>query len=95
MDGGLLYWGNQRYFKQGSEIDVYFHRCPASGEHGWTFLSWGLHIRGIFIRSFRVKQNARQTSISVHRGPAGETGGVPVLDPEVIKILSLGAVWNF
>jgi len=48
--------------------------------------------------------------ISLHRGHVGEPGGglfagiferkknyiwVPFLDPEDIKILSLGAIWNF
>ena len=48
--------------------------------------------------------------LSLHRGPVGEPGGgpsagtferkekfiwVPFLDPEDIKILSLGAIWNF
>jgi hypothetical protein len=48
--------------------------------------------------------------LSLHRGPAGEPGGgsfartferkekyiwVPFLDPEIIQILSLGAIWNF
>jgi len=48
--------------------------------------------------------------LPLHRGPVGEPGGglfagtskrkekyiwVPFLDPEAIKILSLGAIWNF
>ena len=52
----------------------------------------------------------KQASLPLHRGPAGEPGGgsfvgtfqrrekyiwVPFLDPEVIKILSLGAIWDF
>ena len=48
-----LYWGTLRYVKQGSEMGVYFHRGPTFGEHGWAFLSWGLLIRGFFIRPFR------------------------------------------
>jgi hypothetical protein len=50
------------------------------------------------------------TGISLHRDPVGELGGdslvgtyerkglciwVPFLDPKDIKILSLGAIWNF
>ena len=57
-EGGLLYWGTLRYVKEGSELGVYFHRGPACGEHRRAFLSWGLLIRGIFIRSFRDVQNA-------------------------------------
>jgi hypothetical protein len=44
--------------------------------------------------------------VSLYRGPVGEPGEgsferkekyiwVPFLDPEAIKILSLGAIWNF
>jgi len=47
--------------------------------------------------------------LPLHRGPVGEPGGsspgllrgkkiyiwVPFLDPESIKVLSLGAIWNF
>jgi hypothetical protein len=58
MDGGLLYWGTLRYVQQGSEMGVYIHRGPPFGEHEWAFLSWGLLIGGIFIRSFRDMQNA-------------------------------------
>jgi len=51
-----------------------------------------------------------QNALSLHRGPVGERGGgsfagtferkekyiwVPFLDPENIKVLSLGAIWNF
>ena len=57
-EGGLLYWGTLRNVKQGSEMDVYFHRGPTFGEHGWVFLAWGLLITGIFISSFRDTQNA-------------------------------------
>jgi len=49
MDGGLLYWEALRYVKQGSEMGVYFLRGPTFGEHGWTFLSWGLLNRGFFL----------------------------------------------
>ena len=53
---------------------------------------------------------ALDMGISLHRGPTGEPEGdslagtferkgyyiwVPFLDPENIKILSLGAIWNF
>ena len=55
-------------------------------------------------------QNALRADPSLHRGPVGEPQGgsfagtferqekyiwVPFLDPEAIKILSMGAVWNF
>jgi hypothetical protein len=55
-------------------------------------------------------QNALWADLSLHRGPVAESGGgsfagtferqekyvwVPFLDPEAIKILSLGAIWNF
>jgi len=55
-------------------------------------------------------RKALDTDISSHRGPIGERGGnslagtferkgnciwFPFLDPEDIKILSLGAIWNF
>jgi hypothetical protein len=55
-------------------------------------------------------RKALDTGISLHRGPVGEPGGdslvgtfarkgqhvwVPFLDPEDIKILILGAIWNF
>ena len=58
----------------------------------------------------KYMQNALWADLSLYRGPAGEPGGssfartfdrqekciwVPFLEPEVIKILSLGAVWNF
>jgi len=55
-------------------------------------------------------QSALSTGLFLHRVPFGETGGglfartferkekyiwVPFLDPEAIKILSLGEIWNF
>jgi len=59
----------------------------------------------------REMQNALYTGLPLHRGPVGEPGGglfaggtierkqkyicVSFLDPEAIKILSLGAIWNF
>jgi len=57
-----------------------------------------------------VLRKALDTGISLHRGPIGKPGGdslagtferkgqyiwVPFLDPEDIKILSLGVIWNF
>jgi len=64
-EGGLLYWGTLRYVKQGSDMGAYFHRGPTSGEHGWAFLSWGLLIRGTFIRSFRdTLMPCRRVSLS-------------------------------
>ena len=33
-------------------------RGPDFGENGWVLLSWGLRIRGIFMRSLRDMQNA-------------------------------------
>jgi hypothetical protein len=54
--------------------------------------------------------NALRADLSLHRGPVGEPGGgyfagtferqekyvwVPFLDPEAIKILSMGVMWNF
>jgi hypothetical protein len=58
LEGGLLYWGTQRYVKQGSEMGVCLHKGTAFGEHEWTLLSWGLLIRGIFMRSLRDIENA-------------------------------------
>jgi len=73
-EGGLLYWGTLRYVKQDSEMGVYCHRGPIFGEHGWAFLSWGLLIRGIFIRSFRdMQMPCRWVSLSIG-GPAVEPG---------------------
>ena len=105
-EGGLLYCGNLRYVKQGSEMGVYFHRGPTFGEHGWAFLSWGLLIRGIFVRSFRdMQMPCRRVSLSIG-ALLGNLEGVLLLellrekkyyiwvsflDPEVIKVLSLGA----
>jgi len=55
-------------------------------------------------------REALDTGISLHRGPIGEPGGdslartferigwriwVPFSDPEDIKVLSLGAIWDF
>jgi len=51
-------------------------------------------------------QNALRADLSLHGGPGGGSFArtferqekyiwVPFLDPEAIKILSLGAVWNF
>ena len=56
VEGGLIYWGTLRYVKQGSEMGIYFYSGPTFGENGWTFLSWDLLVRGIFIRSFRDMQ---------------------------------------
>ena len=108
-EGGPLYWGTLRYVKQGSEMGIYFHRGPAFGEHGQAFLSWGLLTRGIFSRSLRDMQlPCRQVSLSTGV-PLGNLDGihllgllrkkkqyiwVPFMGPEVIKILSLGAIWN-
>jgi hypothetical protein len=62
------------------------------------------------MRFFRYMQNALQTGLPLHRGPVGEPRGgsfvgtferkeksiwVPFLDPEAIKIWSLGAIWKF
>jgi len=55
-EGGLLTGELLRYVKQGSEMGTHFCRGPTFGEHGWAFLSWGLLVRGIFIRSFRDMQ---------------------------------------
>ena len=87
-------------------MGVYFHKGPAFGELGWAFLSSGLLIRGTFIRSFRdMQMPCRQVSLFIG-APMGNLEGVcllgllrekkyyiwvPFLDPEVIKILSLGA----
>ena len=78
-EGGLLYWGTLRYVRQGSEMGVYFHRGSTYGEHGWVFLSWGLLIRGIFIRSFRDTQMpCRRVSLSIG-APLGNLEGVRLL----------------
>jgi len=57
-----------------------------------------------------ICKNSLITGITFHRGPTGEPGGdllpglfkrkgkyiwVPFLDPEDIKILSLGVIWYF
>jgi hypothetical protein len=47
----------EKYVEQGSEMGVCFSRGPAFGEHEWA-LSWGLLIRGMFMRSLRDMQNA-------------------------------------
>ena len=62
------------------------------------------------MRFLREMQNSLSMGLPLHRGPVGEPGGssfartferkkkyiwVPFLDPEAIKILSMGAVWNF
>jgi len=47
-------------------MGVHFHRGPTFGEHGWAFLSWGLLVRGIFIRSFRdMQMPCRRVSLSI------------------------------
>ena len=75
VEGGPLYWGTLTYVKQCSEMGVFFHRGPTFGEHGWAFLSWGLLIRGIFIRSFRdMLMPCRRVSLSIG-APLGEPGG--------------------
>jgi hypothetical protein len=57
--------------------------APVWGEHGWAFLSWGLPIRGIFIRSFRDMQNCkmpcRRESLSIG-APLGNLEGVVCRD---------------
>ena len=40
----------KRYIKQGSEMGVCFHRCPAFGEHGGALLSWGINFYQVFKR---------------------------------------------
>jgi len=55
-------------------------------------------------------QNALYMGLPLHRGPVGQPGGgsfagtferkekyiwVPLMDPDAIKILSLGAIWIF
>jgi len=78
-EGGLLYRGALRYVKQGLEIGVHSHRGPTFGEHGWAFLSWGLLITGIFIRSFRdMQMPCRRVSVSIG-GPLGTLEGVRLL----------------
>jgi hypothetical protein len=62
------------------------------------------------MRFLRDIKNALQMGLPLYRGPVGEPGGgsyartferkekyicVPFLDLEAIKILSLGAIWNF
>jgi len=80
-EGRLLYWGTLRYVKQGSEIGVYFHRGPTFGERGWAFLSWGLLLRGIFIRSFRdMQMPCRRVSLSI---------GAPLGNMEAVRLLEL------
>jgi hypothetical protein len=66
--------------------------------------------RGIFMRFLREMQMpCKWVSLYLHRGPVGVPTGVlfariferkkyicvHFLDPEHIKILSLGAIWNF
>jgi hypothetical protein len=48
----------------------------------------------------RDVKKALLAGISLHRGPVGEPGGdlhagTFSLDPQDIKILSLGTIWNF
>jgi len=60
-------------------MDVCFHRGPTFGEHGWAFLSWGLLIRGIFIKFFRdIQMPCRRVSLSIG-APLGNLEGVPLL----------------
>ena len=60
-------------------MGVYFHRGPTFGEYGWAFLSWGLLIRGIFIRSFRdMELPCRRESHSIG-APLGNLEGVRLL----------------
>ena len=51
-------------------------------EHGWAFLSWGLLIRGIFVRFFFsleiCKMPRRRLSLSL-RAPLGNLEGVRLL----------------
>jgi len=78
-EGRLLYWGTLRYVKQVSDRGIYFHRGPTFVEYGWAFLSWGLLIREIFIRSFRDMQiPCRQVSLSIG-APLGNLEGARLL----------------
>ena len=87
-------------------MGIHFHRGPTFGEHGWAFLSWGLLITGIFYQVLQRYANAcRPISLSIE-APLGNLEGVRLwgllrekkyyiwvsfLDPQVIKLLSLGA----
>ena len=79
-----------------------FHEGDLEG----GLLYWGTRK----IRFLRDMHNALYTGVSLHKGPVGEPGRgsfagtfqrkekyiwVPFLDPEAIKILSLGAIWKF
>jgi len=57
-------------------MGVYFQRGLTFGEQGWTFLSWGPLIRGIFIRSFKdMQMPCRRVSLSIG-APLGNLEGV-------------------
>jgi len=91
-EGGLLYWRTLRYVKQGSEMGVCFHRGPTFGEHGLTFLSWGLLIRGIFIKSFRdMQMPCRRVSLSIGAPLGNMEGGSFVWTFERKEVVYMGS----
>ena len=99
-EGVLLYWETQRYVKQGLEMGVCFCRGPAFWEHGWVLLSWGASTGQMPCRRVSLSIGALLgylegvCLLGLLREKKKYTW-VPFLDPEAIKILSLGAIWNF
>jgi hypothetical protein len=86
---------------------ICFQRVPDFGEHGGTLLFRTFEIKR-YIKRY-VKMSCRQVchSIGAQLGNMeviclprllerkGKNIKVPLLDPEDIKIVSLGAIWNF
>jgi hypothetical protein len=92
-EGGLYWWG------------ISLQGIPLRDLEG-GLIYWGTQ-KMWFLKEM---QNALWADLSLHRGPVGEPGWgtfvrtferqekciwVPFLDPGVIKILSLGAIWNY
>jgi len=100
LEGGLLYWGNGRKWVSAS---IGTQRLGNMEGHFFlrAFLSGG-----IFVRFSRYMQmSCKRVSLSIGEPGGGSFVGlserkkkyiwVPFLDPEDVKILRLGAIWNF
>jgi len=82
MDGGLLYCGNLRKW---TSISI---GALLLGNMDERFFLGAFMLEEFLLGPLEICKmpGRRVTSISLHRGPTEEPGGVPFLDPEVIKI---------